>query len=220
MCLHDLRDAHRQAARETAPDRGRAERIGQLLKLLPTSHRTQELRPRGGALWQTDPANIALSVWPHRGPTDSPTPPGCSADAATTLEGGGRTGIRTQERVAPLAVFKTAAFVRSATLPEGNLAAETPSLALVGSERFQLLAAQHSPVLERDFCHYGPEIERFLRTHDPDQHPVERHSAGGPWYEVTARPGGQLLYRGADHAEAKRVRAWNAHSLLAGSLYG
>ena len=30
---------------------------------------------------------------------------------------GGRTGIRTQERVAPLAVFKTVAFVRSATLP-------------------------------------------------------------------------------------------------------
>ena len=31
---------------------------------------------------------------------------------------GGRGGIRTHERVAPLAVFKTAAFVRSATLPE------------------------------------------------------------------------------------------------------
>ena len=30
---------------------------------------------------------------------------------------GGRGGIRTHERVAPLAVFKTAAFVRSATLP-------------------------------------------------------------------------------------------------------
>ncbi len=30
---------------------------------------------------------------------------------------GGRTGIRTQERVAPLTVFKTVAFVRSATLP-------------------------------------------------------------------------------------------------------
>ena len=30
---------------------------------------------------------------------------------------GGRTGIRTLERVAPLTVFKTVAFVRSATLP-------------------------------------------------------------------------------------------------------
>lgn len=34
----------------------------------------------------------------------------------------GRTGIRTQERVAPLAVFKTAAFVRSATLPAARVA--------------------------------------------------------------------------------------------------
>jgi hypothetical protein len=34
---------------------------------------------------------------------------------------GGRGGIRTHERVAPLTVFKTVAFVRSATLPAGSL---------------------------------------------------------------------------------------------------
>jgi hypothetical protein len=34
----------------------------------------------------------------------------------------GRTGIRTQERVAPSTVFKTVAFVRSATLPAPSLA--------------------------------------------------------------------------------------------------
>ena len=31
---------------------------------------------------------------------------------------GGRAGIRTREGLAPLAIFETAAFVRSATLPE------------------------------------------------------------------------------------------------------
>ena len=31
---------------------------------------------------------------------------------------GGRSGIRTHERVAPLTVFKTVAFVRSAILPQ------------------------------------------------------------------------------------------------------
>src|SRR5436190_7322773 len=35
---------------------------------------------------------------------------------------GGRTGIRTQEGLAPLSVFKTDAFVRSAILPEAILA--------------------------------------------------------------------------------------------------
>jgi hypothetical protein len=33
---------------------------------------------------------------------------------------GGRSGIRTHERVAPLTVFKTVAFVRSAILPQGG----------------------------------------------------------------------------------------------------
>ena len=33
------------------------------------------------------------------------------------MNNGGRTGIRTQERVAPLPVFKTGAFNRSAILP-------------------------------------------------------------------------------------------------------
>jgi hypothetical protein len=37
------------------------------------------------------------------------------------ITGGGRTGIRTQERVAPSTVFKTVAFVRSATLPGRSL---------------------------------------------------------------------------------------------------
>jgi hypothetical protein len=43
----------------------------------------------------------------------------CVARALTVEDqvDGGRTGIRTQERVAPLTVFKTVAFVRSATLP-------------------------------------------------------------------------------------------------------
>ena len=40
-----------------------------------------------------------------------------SCRAHKPLVDGGRAGIRTRERVAPLAVFKTAAFVRSATLP-------------------------------------------------------------------------------------------------------
>jgi hypothetical protein len=35
---------------------------------------------------------------------------------------GGRSGIRTHERVAPLTVFKTVAFVRSAILPQGGYA--------------------------------------------------------------------------------------------------
>src|SRR6185436_16622550 len=39
---------------------------------------------------------------------------------------GGRAGIRTRERVAPLAVFKTAAFVRSATLPQARVAEAAP----------------------------------------------------------------------------------------------
>jgi hypothetical protein len=34
------------------------------------------------------------------------------------MEVSGRSGIRTHERVAPLTVFKTVAFVRSAILPE------------------------------------------------------------------------------------------------------
>ena len=38
-------------------------------------------------------------------------------DAPIHLGIRGRTGIRTQERVAPLTVFKTVAFVRSAILP-------------------------------------------------------------------------------------------------------
>jgi hypothetical protein len=40
-------------------------------------------------------------------------------------EARGRSGIRTHERVAPLTVFKTVAFVRSAILPQGSLPAET-----------------------------------------------------------------------------------------------
>ena len=44
-------------------------------------------------------------------------PPSCGH--ATNHFAGGRTGIRTLERVAPLTVFKTVAFVRSAILPPG-----------------------------------------------------------------------------------------------------
>ena len=40
---------------------------------------------------------------------------------------GGRTGIRTLERVAPLTVFKTVAFVRSATLPAMKGTERAPS---------------------------------------------------------------------------------------------
>ncbi len=36
----------------------------------------------------------------------------------------GRSGIRTHERVAPLTVFKTVAFVRSAILPRGSLSGD------------------------------------------------------------------------------------------------
>ncbi len=59
-------------------------------------------------------------MWPQCGPTDSLTPPGWLFEAAKLQVDGGRTGIRTQERVAPLTVFKTVAFVRSATLPVGG----------------------------------------------------------------------------------------------------
>jgi hypothetical protein len=41
----------------------------------------------------------------------------CSAGIVKPLVDGGRSGIRTHERVAPLTVFKTVAFVRSAILP-------------------------------------------------------------------------------------------------------
>ena len=44
-------------------------------------------------------------------------PPSCGH--ATNHFAGGRTGIRTQERLAPPTVFKTVAFVRSAILPPG-----------------------------------------------------------------------------------------------------
>lgn len=40
-------------------------------------------------------------------------------------------------------------------------------------------------LLEREFWHYGPQVERFLREHDPDRPSVERHFADGPWYRVT-----------------------------------
>ena len=39
---------------------------------------------------------------------------------ADQVRRGGRSGIRTHERVAPLTVFKTVAFVRSAILPQGG----------------------------------------------------------------------------------------------------
>jgi hypothetical protein len=49
---------------------------------------------------------------------------GFSANSAVYLgkhpSFGGRSGIRTHERVAPLTVFKTVAFVRSAILPQGG----------------------------------------------------------------------------------------------------
>jgi hypothetical protein len=44
----------------------------------------------------------------------------------SSLGASGRRGIRTPERVAPLAVFKTAAFVRSAILPASILAGHAP----------------------------------------------------------------------------------------------
>jgi hypothetical protein len=43
---------------------------------------------------------------------------------------GGRSGIRTHERVAPLTVFKTVAFVRSAILPTRSLSGAQASLGL------------------------------------------------------------------------------------------
>src|SRR5438128_10325581 len=49
----------------------------------------------------------------HRLPIRS-RPPG---DRPLQTQLGGRSGIRTHERVAPLTVFKTVAFVRSAILP-------------------------------------------------------------------------------------------------------
>jgi hypothetical protein len=56
-------------------------------------------------------------IRPPRGPIDDGGALGSLGDGGKLEVDGGRTGIRTQERVAPLTVFKTVAFVRSATLP-------------------------------------------------------------------------------------------------------
>src|SRR5690606_9246062 len=49
-------------------------------------------------------------------------PPGSRLDLAGPVDGGGEGGIRTLEALARLAVFKTAAFDRSATSPRGSWA--------------------------------------------------------------------------------------------------
>jgi hypothetical protein len=104
---------------------------------------------------------------------------------------------------------------------------------LVASDRFQILAAflTNRLIESPHGWHYGPEIERFLREHDPEPAgPLEAHSTTSrrredppiaPWYEVTDRTRGHaLVYRGADHAEAKAVQARTPGSMLVGSLYG
>jgi hypothetical protein len=46
---------------------------------------------------------------------------------------------------------------------------------LVQSDRFRTLVARLAPVLEEKGWNYGPDVERFLRQHDPERQP-ERHS--------------------------------------------
>jgi hypothetical protein len=62
-----------------------------------------------------------VELWIRVGPTSPKAEvercPGTRVHDVPRHHRGGRGGIRTHERVAPLAVFKTAAFVRSATLP-------------------------------------------------------------------------------------------------------
>src|SRR5881397_220560 len=56
------------------------------------------------------------------GPVHEPVEDDARRQHVTLIEGkSGRTGIRTLERVAPLTVFKTVAFVRSAILPASIL---------------------------------------------------------------------------------------------------
>lgn len=94
---------------------------------------------------------------------------------------------------------------------------------LVGSERFQALAAALVPKLERQAWHYGPDVERFLREHDADGHDEvftakprrEFHSPSGPWYEVTAH--GSLVARGTDWSEGKAIARRTPGSLIVGS---
>jgi hypothetical protein len=66
-------------------------------------------------------ADEALTLfWKHRRRLDDLSEDVCALRASLEFAVlGGRTGIRTLERVAPLTVFKTVAFVRSAILPPG-----------------------------------------------------------------------------------------------------
>jgi hypothetical protein len=61
------------------------------------------------------------------------------------LVDGGRAGIRTRERVAPLAIFKTAAFVRSATLPRRVYLRELSGRAVEGTPSCRQVAASYFP---------------------------------------------------------------------------
>jgi hypothetical protein len=100
--------------------------------------------------------------------------------------------------------------------------------ALVRTPRFIDLTTALAPKLAKGgYLHLGSEVERFLRENErSESHSLESHSRSesqariAPWYEVTARPGGRLLYRGSDERQAKIVQSQNPGSLRIGSLYG
>jgi len=98
---------------------------------------------------------------------------------------------------------------------------EEAAIELASSERFHKLAFALAVRIVDEPVLSPREILETLQAADPER-PLERHSAagsGGPWYEVTARPSGRLLYRGGDLAAAERVRQQSPESLLVGSLY-
>jgi hypothetical protein len=102
---------------------------------------------------------------------------------------------------------------------------------MVGTERFICLHAalvQHIDASGKHW-HWGPDIERFLRDHDPERgahaarRQVETHGRsddppGTPWYEVTDRnQRDELVYQGPDHAAAQATLERTPGGLLIGS---
>ena len=109
-------------------------------------------------------ADEALTLfWKHRRHLDDLSEDVCALRASLEFAVlGGRTGIRTLERVAPLTVFKTVAFVRSATLP-----------AMKGTERAPSGAADRcrkavAPVSRGDECKVSSllDLGRLTRRHE------------------------------------------------------
>jgi hypothetical protein len=73
-----------------------------------------------------------------------------------------RAYVTTEEAEVLIREISSSSAVARQTLAVAREATES----LVGSERFQVLAASLAPALERHSWNYGPEVERFLGAAD------------------------------------------------------